>query len=94
MNKKEKENIVLIVNNYRAIHDELNSYEKTLNGMSSNLEEKTEESIFYIRNKIKKCIDKLEFQRAEEKKFYQKLEKKYGPGELDINTLEYKRKTQ
>jgi hypothetical protein len=92
MNKSEKEKIVLMVNNYRSIHDELNSYEKTLDRMTTNLEEKNEESIFSIRNGIKKCLDNLEFQRFEEKKFYDYLADKYGQGELDIATLEYKTK--
>jgi hypothetical protein len=92
MNKQETEKIKSIINNYKSIHQELNSYEKRLENMSLGIEEKLEDEIFLVGSKIKKCIKKLEDERILERKFYSSLEKKYGPGELDINTLEYKSK--
>jgi len=92
MNKQETEKIRSIINNYNSIHLELNSYEKKLEDMSLGIEEKLEDEIFSVGTKIKKCIKKLEDERILERKFYTELEKKYGPGELDINTLKYKSK--
>ena len=53
MNKSEKEKIVLMVNNYRSIHDELNSYEKTLDRMTTNLGKKMKNLYFPFEIKLK-----------------------------------------
>ena len=92
MNKHETEKIKSRINNYRSIHQELNFYEKRLENMSSGIEEKLEDESLLVGGKIKRCIKKLEDERILERKFYASLEKKYGPGELDIATLEYKTK--
>lgn len=90
MNKVERDKITSIITNFKFIHQELNSYEKILENMSCNIVHNSEYEITSIGNKIKSCIQKLEEERIKEKEFYKFLEKKYGPGELNINTLEYK----
>jgi len=82
--------IGLIIENYRSIHQELNSYEKDLENMTSGKEEKTEEKISSVGSKIKECISRLEQERKMEKEFFLIIQEKYGPGEFDIETFEYK----
>lgn len=94
MNIQETEEIRSIINNYKSIHRELNSYEKNLENMTQGFEEKTEERISLIGNKIKECISKLEQERKTEKEFFLVIEEKYGPGEFDIETFQYKIKDQ
>ncbi len=90
MNIEEKEKIRSVINNYRSIHQELNSYEKALENMTSGKEEKTEEKISSVGSKIKECISRLEQERKMEKEFFLIIQEKYGPGEFDIETFEYK----
>ena len=90
MNKQETEKIKSIIDNYRSIHQELNSYEKNLENMTQGFEEKTEEKISSIGSKIKECISKLEQERKTEKEFFFIIQEKYGPGEFDIETFQYK----
>jgi hypothetical protein len=78
------------VDNYKSIHQELNSYEKSLENMTKGVEEKTEDKISYMGVKIKECISKLEQERKTEKEFFLLIQEKYGPGEFDIETFEYK----
>ena len=92
MNIQETEKIKSIIDNYRSIHQELNSYEKNLEKMTQGFEEKTEEKISSIGSKIKECILKLEQERKTEKEFFLVIQEKYGPGEFDIETFEYKTK--
>jgi len=91
MNSKEIGEIKSMMNNYRSIHEELAFYEKELNIMSECGSEKSEERISYLGIKIKKCVESLNSQRKREKDMYSELEKKYGPGKIDIKTFEYKR---
>ena len=41
---------------------------------------------------IKDCINRLNSERDKEKNLLSDLEKKYGKGEIDLATLEYKTK--
>ena len=90
MNIQETEKIRSIIDNYRSIHQELNSYEKNLENMTWGFEEKTKEKISSIGNKIKECISKLEQERKTEKEFFLVIQEKYGPGEFDVETFQYK----
>jgi|694.fasta_scaffold07185_11 GTPase involved in cell partitioning and DNA repair len=90
MNIQETQKIRSIVDNYKSIHQELNSYEKSLENMTKGVEEKTEDKISYMGVKIKECISKLEQERKTEKEFFLLIQEKYGPGEFDIETFEYK----
>jgi hypothetical protein len=90
MNLRETEKIRSIIENYRSIHKDLNSYEKNLENMVSGIEEKTEEKISSVGSKIKECISKLEQERKTEKEFFLFIQEKYGPGEFDIETFQYK----
>jgi hypothetical protein len=90
MNIQETQKIRSIVDNYKSIHQELNSYEKSLENMTKGVEEKTENKISSMRIKIKECISKLEQERKTEKEFFLLIQEKYGPGEFDIETFEYK----
>lgn len=92
MNTTERAEIKSIIEKYREIHIELNRYEKDLDDMSSGISEKEEFSILLIGKRIKECISKLESEREREKKLFSVLESKYGPGEFDINSFEYKLK--
>jgi len=94
MNTLETQKIRSIIDNYRLIHSDLNSYEKNLENMVIGIEEKTEEKIFSVGNKIKECISKLEKERKTEKEFFLHIQEKYGPGEFDIETFQYKIKNQ
>ena len=58
--------------------------------MTKGVEEKTEDKISYMGVKIKECISKLEQERKTEKEFFLLIQEKYGPGEFDIETFEYK----
>ena len=74
---------------YKDLHDSLNLYEKKLEGFSSS-EDKNPEYVLELGSKIRNCISKLTEERERETNLSKKLESKYGPGELDIHTLEYK----
>lgn len=87
---KERNELKSMMINYRNIHEELSFYEGELNKMSEGVTEKSEERIMNLSSKIKSCVNSLQFQRTEEKKMYARLEKKYGPGKLDVLTFEYK----
>lgn len=53
---------------------------------------KSNEEISLIGLKIKENISKLQQERAKEKDFFGFLEEKYGPGQFDVETFEYKTK--
>jgi lipopolysaccharide biosynthesis regulator YciM len=78
------------MNNFRIIHAELNSYESTLNSMEKGIIEKTPELVKETGDKVRRCIERLQEEREKEKNLFKKIESKYGPGELDMNTFEYK----
>ena len=80
-----------IMESYKDLHDSLNLYEKNLEEFS-NSEGKDPNGVLEIGSKIRSCINKLTEERERELKFSQALEEKYGQGELDITTLEYKTK--
>jgi GTPase involved in cell partitioning and DNA repair len=90
MNTLETQKIRSIIDNYKSIHQELNSYEKSLENMTKGVEEKTENKISSMSIKIKECISKLEQERKTEKEFFLLIQEKYGPGEFDIETFQYK----
>ncbi len=90
---KERDELKSMMVNYRNIHEELSFYEGELNKMSDGEIEKSEERIMNLSSKIKSCVNSLESQRMEEKKMYARLEKKYGPGQLDVLTFEYKERS-
>lgn len=91
MSFSEIEKIKSIMNNYRDIHYELSSYEKDLDKISQKKFETDEILIIQLGNKIRSCVESLNVQRMEEKSMYLELEKKYGPGKIDVETFEYKR---
>jgi hypothetical protein len=80
-----------IMKSYKDLHDSLNLYEKNLEEFS-NSEGKDPNRVLEIGSKIRSCINKLTEEREREFKFSQALKEKYGQGELDITTLEYKTK--
>ncbi len=80
-----------IMKSYKDLHDSLNLYEKKLEEFS-NSEGKDPNRVLEIGSKIRSCINKLTEEREREFKFSQALEEKYGHGELDLATLEYKTK--
>jgi hypothetical protein len=88
----EKNKIMEIMNNFRIIHAELNSYESTLSSMEKGTIEKTPELVKETGDKVRRCIERLQEEREREKDLFKKMESKYGPGELDTNTFEYKPK--
>ena len=89
MNNKEKNTIKSIMNNYRSMHSELESYEKFLNEMESGSLEKNIDRINETGNRIKECVQRLKSQRENEVNFFNEIGKKYGPGEFNPMTLEY-----
>ena len=80
-----------LVENYKKIHHDLSAYENMLDSMEKGLIQKDAYQISLIGNRIKESVNFLESERNREKRFYQNLEKKYGPGEFDIQTFEYKK---
>lgn len=84
--------IRLIIDNYRSIHSDLDFYEKSLNAMEKKLTEKDPDAVYSLGTKIRESVSKLNQEREKEKDFFDFLNLKYGPGELDMDTLEYKRK--
>lgn len=81
-----------IMDNYRSIHEALNFYEKNLGLMENGTIKKSREEISSLGLKIKENISKLQQERAKEKDFFGFLEQKYGPGQFDVETFEYKTK--
>lgn len=79
-----------IMKSYKDLHDSLNLYEKKLD-FFLNSERKDPNGVLELGSKIRSCINKLTEERERELKFSQSLEEKYGQGELDIATLEYKK---
>ena len=92
LTKTEITQIGSIMNNYRSIHESLNFYEKNLGLMESGTIKKSGEEISSLGLKIKESISKLQQERAKEKDFFGFLEQKYGPGQFDVETFEYKTK--
>ena len=90
LTKIEIEQIGSIMNNYRSIHESLNFYEKNLGLMENGTMKKSKEEITSLGIKIKESISKLQQERAKEKDFFGFLEQKYGPGQFDVETFEYK----
>lgn len=80
-----------LVENYKKIHQDLSAYESMLDSMEKGLIQKDAYQISLIGNRIKESVNFLESERNREKRFYQNLEKKYGPGEFNIQTFEYKK---
>lgn len=78
------------MDNYRSIHESLNFYEKNLGLMENGTMKKSKEEISSLSVKIKESISKLQQERAKEKDFFGFLEQKYGPGQFDVETFEYK----
>ena len=87
MNNIEKIELVGIIENYRIMHVELDSYEQHLHNIQSG---KSDQEISSIGEMIKNCINRLNSERDKEKNLLSDLEKKYGKGEIDLATLEYK----
>jgi len=87
MNNIEKIELVGIIENYRIMHVELDSYEQHLHNIQSG---KSDQEISSIGEMIKNCINRLNSERNKEKNLLSDLEKKYGKGEIDLATLEYK----
>ena len=79
-----------IMRSYKDLHDSLNLYEKKLD-FFLNSERKDPNGVLELGSKIRSCINKLTEERERELRFSQSLEEKYGQGELDIATLEYKK---
>jgi DNA polymerase/3'-5' exonuclease PolX len=90
MNNIEKIELVGIIENYRIMHVELDSYEQHLHNIQSG---KSDQEISSIGEMIKNCINRLNSERDKEKNLLSDLEKKYGKGEIDLATLEYKTTT-
>lgn len=80
-----------LIENYKKIHNDLSSYESVLDSMEKGLIQKDKSQLSLIGTRIKESVIFLESERNREKRFYQNLKKKYGPGEFDIQTLEYKK---
>ena len=80
-----------LVENYKKIRQDLSAYESMLDSMEKGLIQKDAYQISLIGNRIKESVNFLESERNREKRFYQNLEKKYGPGEFNIQTFEYKK---
>jgi len=81
--------ITSIMKSYKELHDSLNFYEKKLEVFTSS-GEKDPVYILDLGSKIRNCISKLTEERQRENNLSKMLEEKYGPGDLDVNTLEYK----
>lgn len=92
LSKTEISQIGSIMDNYRSIHENLNFYEKNLGLMENGTIKKSKEEISSLGTKIKESISKLQQERIKEKDFFKFLEQKYGPGQFDIETFEYKTK--
>jgi len=90
LTKTEISQIGSIMNSYRSIHESLNFYEKNLVLMEKGNIEKSRDEITSLGIKIKDSISKLQQERAKEKDFFCFLEQKYGPGQFDTETFEYK----
>ena len=90
LTKTEIAQIGSIMNNYRSVHESLNFYEKNLGLMEKGIIEKNRDEISSLSIKIKETISKLQQERAKEKDFFGLLEQKYGPGQFDVETFEYK----
>ena len=58
--------------------------------MENGTMKKSKEEISSLSVKIKESISKLQQERAKEKDFFGFLEQKYGPGQFDVETFEYK----
>jgi hypothetical protein len=92
LTKTEISQIGSIMNSYRSIHESLNFYEKNLVLMEKGNIEKSRDEITSLGIKIKDSISKLKQEREKEKDFFDFLKTKYGPGEFDVETFEYKTK--
>ena len=93
LSQHEKIAIQTIMNTYRSIHDLLNYYENRLDEIS-NSEDRNPHEILEIGGKIRSCINRLKKERERESLLFKKMERKYGAGDLDPVTLEYRLKGQ
>jgi hypothetical protein len=88
VNNIEKIELVSIIENYRILHSELDSYEQDLHNIQSG---KSDKGVSSIGMMIKDCINRLNSERRKEQNLLSDLEKKYGKGEIDLATLKYKK---
>lgn len=74
LEKKELDEMKNIVTSYSILQNEF---------------EKAQKQLEEISKKKDHLLKRLDYTHDEELAFYQKLNKKYGEGKLDLNTLEY-----
>ena len=90
MTINEKAFIVALIQEYTKIHANIEKYEDQLDRLESKLRVKDSEKLYELEYSIKLEVEKLATFRNVELEFWDAIEKKYGPGEFDPATLEYK----
>lgn len=90
MDNKEKKIIKSIIKNYRSMRSELESYENILTEIENGNLKKEFNLIKETGDKIKSCIERLNKQREDERNFFYGIAEKYGPGDFNPVTFEYK----
>lgn len=94
LKNSDRDRISEMIQEYRSIRENLDSYEKDLILMESGKMEKKEDLLISLRSKIECEIKNLKEKRQEEKEFLIYLKDTYGEGDLVIPTLEYKLKDE
>jgi len=90
MTTNEKAFVIALIQEYTKIHSNIDYYEDQLDKLQSKLKTSDSEKIYEMEYDIKVEVERLATFRNVELEFWDEIEKKYGPGEFDSNTLEYK----
>ena len=90
MTINEKAFIISLIQEYSKIHRNIDNYEDQLDRIESGLNVRDRGKLEELNLEIKTEVEKLATFRNVELEFWDKIEEKYGPGEFDPTTFEYK----
>ena len=90
MTINEKAFVISLIQEYGKIHTNIDKYEDQLNRIESKLKISDSDKIKELEYVLKVEVERLGIFRNVEMEFWGEIEKKYGPGTFDPDSLEYK----
>lgn len=89
MTINEKAFIISLIQEYTRIHKNIDTYESQLDKMERGLSIRDKSELDELNLKIQTEVERLGVFRNVEMEFWDEIEKKYGPGEFNPESLEY-----
>lgn len=89
MTTNEKAFVIALIQEYGKIHDNIDKYEEQLDFLDSHLKVSDSGKIKELEYNLKVEVERLAIFRNVEIEFWGEMEKKYGPGDFNPDTLEY-----